>query len=304
MTAVLDAAREQAYRRIFAHLPPNFLNPRHPNNRLVVGALAQGVAIATVLYEAAEAGLFLDTAGLDLVADVRGDGVAPLQRWALWLDVPIIPGEADAQLRARIMARLYSPRLTIAAIEEAVSRATGRTVKVEENYEQVARFNAGPFGGQRLAGTRYNWGRIEIVTELQAGDPPLGGMSPVASLMPQLRAAGILWRHLERTRGMAALEWESLGSGAWVARTVGVLWPQGLPLNRPGPWRPTRRFWHLGGTLAGRNHATNWGGGAMLLGGPAGGPLDQVIGRYRPSGAPVLTWDDTRSLWDETDWSA
>lgn len=304
MTATLDAARAKAYRRIFAHLPRNFLDPRHPNNELVVGALAHGLALTTVLYEAAEAGLFLDTAGQELVADVHGDGLAPLQRWALWLDVPLIAGEDDARLRSRIMAKLYSPRLTIAAIEDAVSRATGRTVRVQESYEQVARFNAGPFGSQRIAGSRFNWGRIEVVTELEVGDPPLAGTSPVSALLREMRAAGIYWRHLERTRGLARLEWETLGSATWAARSVVRLWSQGLRPNQPAPWRPTRRFWHLGGTLAARGHAVQQGGGAMLLAGPAGGPLDEVLARHRPAGTLVLTWDDTRSHWDETDWNA
>jgi hypothetical protein len=302
-TPTTEAHRKAMYRRIFRGIPRSFLVPEAPENQAVIGAIAYGVAFAEQTISKIEAGLFLDTANGD---DADENGVTSIQRWASWLQMEQLPNETAEQLRQRIMARLFSPRLTIDAIEAAIHAASGLVVRVEEPHEQILFMNDGPWAGRKLAGRRYGYMAIDVVTEGQQNGSLGGTTNVLPGLMPFLRAAGCHWRHIEVVSASIALLLDGKQASAAIARQFVSLWPSGFrpnyPVN-PGAYPLRRPYLFMGATYTARAARTNWGGGAYLVAGPPGAPVDLSLATYVPPGLPTFNWDDSLTLWDESAWA-
>lgn len=303
---VTPAQRDRTYGRIFQGIPRSFLEPDHPRNRALIGALALGCAYVERQYRALENGLFLDSATTD-DAGLFDDGLSSLARWASWFDMSPLPGETAAQLRARIQSRLFAPRLTLGAIKAAVEAATGLPTRIEEPAKEIFRFNDGPFAYRKLAGDTYSYMRIDVITDAQTVDVNEGRAANLPVLLNFLRAAGVHWRHFEITTAFLAIPLEAQRRKTFssVQRWVELL-DTGFRPNEPlvpgaqplvaTPWRPS--------SLSVTADVERYGGGVTYyLSGAAGAPINTVLAMGVPPGAPTLAWDDATTFWYESVWA-
>jgi hypothetical protein len=298
MAALTTAQRMAMYKRIFAGIPRSFLNPDHPNNQAIIGAIAHACAYVEAIYRELEDGLFLDTA-TDETGNAVG-GVSALARWGVWLKMPQLPGETPGQYRIRLMQKLFTPKVTIKAITETLQAATGIAIAIEEPHDQVVELDDGPWEGKRLGGEMYNVMVVHIVTG-QGGDA-------IPNMMGFLRAAGVHWWHIERVRHEIELSWEGQQASTFVtawdsARFYRLSYrpddntlPDGKPLDR--------RFLYHGGTSLAVDVRSLFRPRVMLLSGAIDAPIITVDARTDlPDDLPVLSWDDSRTLWEEAVWA-
>lgn len=297
MADVITAAQRQAlYKAIFQNIPRSFLKEEHPDNKAIMGAIAYACAYTEAVYRQFESGMFLDSANN---GDVGTDGNTSLTRWGIWLQMPQEEGESPEAYRLRLMQRLYTPRVTIAAIQAAISAATGIPVTVEEPADQVVRFNEGAWLGKKVPGRRFNYGSINIVTDRETRIPP--------TMMNFLRAAGITWGHIEAVRDWFLLsldgEQASTFAHAWDWTTF---WPRGY---RPGS-PPNPNAWPLRPRILfqqGASYAADARGffspRTMTLEGDINATIITVAAQNDDEDRfPVLNWDDSLTLWGESVW--
>lgn len=297
MPIATTAQREAMYKRIFAGIPSSFLDPDHPNNRAVIGAIAYACAVVEWQFRQLESGLFLDSAS---TTDAGADGVSSLARWGIWLKMPQLPEESPDAYRLRLMQRLFTPKVTIAAIVSAIAAATGLVVEIEERYVDVFAMDAGPFEGKRVMGDVYAYMSIDVITH---GSVPNG---VVPALMSFLRAAGTHWRHIERVVDSILLSLDGGESPARVsARDEARLFP---PLRlRPdmqamdaGPNEPT--YLYDASKSMASDVRTFWSPRVSSLVGPVTA-IVLVEATTAPSPAlPILHFADATTLWAESVW--
>lgn len=293
---VTDAERAAMYKRIFAGIPASFLDPAHPNNKAVIGAIAYAVAYVELLLQQFEAGLFISTA---TTTDAGSDGVSSLARWGIWLDMQQQPNESPDAFRARIRARLFTQKVTIQAIIDAIHRATGLTVTIVETIDQVVQIDAGPWDGKKLSGDVYGPMAIDIITE--------GATDQVPGLMRFLRAAGTHWRHIETLAYSILLSLQAEPGvttvTAWnhVFLFPPLLRADGMVIDG-GTLEPGYLF--TAGESRAYDTRNSFSGRTMLISGTLGAPIQTVEARSGINPAwPVLVWDDDLTLWGESVWA-
>lgn len=295
VAAITPAMREAMYKRIFSTIPRSFLKPEHPHNRAIVGAIAYMVAYIELLAKRFTDDLFLDSAAHGRVGE---DGQTGLSRWGVWLKMPQLNGETPDAYRLRLMQRLFTPKTTIAAIEGAIEGATGLAVTIVENVDLMVTLDDGPIEGKKLMGSRYGPMSIDVVTE--------GPTNVVPGLMSFLRAAGVHWCHLERVRHWIELSLNGEQAGTIVRAWTKIgWWPAGFTpdggLLDVGPIDPG--YLGTGGASRGADYRIAWGARSMLLAGDINAPIITVVASNRlPAAFPVLNWDDTQTLWNESVW--
>lgn len=297
-----EADRQRLYEAIFANIPLTFLDPAHPDNEAVIGAIAWGLAHVEEHWERVEAGLFLDTA---TTTDILPDGLSNLARWARWLGQSQLGAESEEAFRDRLQARMYGPRVTIEAIETSVSRATGFDVFVTEPADDIWRIEDGPgWEGKKILGDWYDYGAFQVNV--------MGATNMLRHLVPHLRAAGFHWRskqivlHQSRlepmARGMRVFNrgklWQVMSHEAPYPSFPGLVTSQAEATDPIVPATPVRG--HMTVANRGRYQYRNLKGSRLLESDGAGGYTTVLSNPYQ--GAPTFNWDDPQTPWDQTAW--
>jgi hypothetical protein len=298
------AQRDAMYRQVVSAIPGSFIDPEHPDNQALAGAMAYAIAYAKELFAQLESGLFLDTAGS---TSTGADGFTGLQRWGVWLQMEPVPGETADQFRTRLAARLFSPRCTLDVIETAIQAATGLVVRIDEPQDRIIRLNDGAWRGKRLLGNDFGYMMLYVVTEGFITQPLGGTTAVLPRLMPLLRGAGVHWRHFEVVSAKLSVTLLARQAALQSLASQSIaLWPRAFRLNHtvnPGGRPPRRRVIFTAASYLGLNTRIHHTAGAMLVAGPPGAPLETVLAHFVPPNLPALQADNSLTLWDESIWS-
>lgn len=294
-----ELQRQQAYQAIFRGIPESFLDPGEPENKVILGGVAQGLAHARAFSEQFVAGLFLDSASSQ-DGDGATDGVSSLTRWGLWLQLTQAPGESDDDFRNRIRARLFSERTTRRAIIRAVAQLMDVPVTITNPGDRVVRFDEPP-AGRKWAGEFFGYGSFTIET---LGTPQGGvtGTHPgLAPLVNDLRAEGDHWRH----RGVVQVPGHfdhGIGEPRFASRQRAR---QEAPARRQGWWRPDRPpnvpLMPLDGPRSASR--TVVAQARPIFRAPSYSTGD-LLGAFtgQQQGLPTLNWDDSFTAWEHASW--